>query len=292
MKKTCLFLFAVLLLLNFTSCQCDHIYTEATCQTPKTCEKCGETVGKALECEYSDPTCEKPGICKWCNGTNGTALGHDFTEANCFSPMTCRRCNKTEGERLSHIYKSGICSICQSKDPNFIDLNEVGFTNRHGYDAWIMVADYNLEEGYVELNQSLECVKFSNGYFDHGILYIISDSISSALGTMIGIEGFELSEEAAQELSDNSRNFKNGSHDFLLSLKRSPAYTLLENDVMKYEGNDTATITDRVVDNEKGYIIVKVKRIKRIFNYVPVDLIDWSRAIKEEDPDKLYFIQQ
>ena len=51
-----------------------HVWTEADCDTPKTCYKC--------------------------NATDGDALGHDWTEATEDQPKTCTRCGATEGDKL------------------------------------------------------------------------------------------------------------------------------------------------------------------------------------------------
>lgn len=51
-----------------------HSWTEADCDTPKTCNKC--------------------------NATEGTSLGHDWVDATYENPKTCEKCGLTEGEPL------------------------------------------------------------------------------------------------------------------------------------------------------------------------------------------------
>lgn len=51
--------------------ECDHDWWEATCETPRTCVKCGKT--------------------------DGSPLGHDWEPATYSSPQTCRRCGLAEG---------------------------------------------------------------------------------------------------------------------------------------------------------------------------------------------------
>lgn len=66
---------------------CDHTYEDATCTTPKTCSRCGDTIG--------------------------SALGHDWSAATCTAPKTCSICGATEGDALSHKYIT--CMVCQEK---------------------------------------------------------------------------------------------------------------------------------------------------------------------------------
>ena len=48
---------AVAIILTLTLV-CVHSWTEATCSTPITCEKCGETQGVPLEHEWIAATCK------------------------------------------------------------------------------------------------------------------------------------------------------------------------------------------------------------------------------------------
>ena len=43
---------------------------------------------------------------------------HVYADATCTLPATCE-CGATEGEALGHSYKSGVCSACGEKDPDF-----------------------------------------------------------------------------------------------------------------------------------------------------------------------------
>lgn len=54
------------------ACKHEHVWTEATCTTPKTCSACGETEGEPL--------------------------GHSWKEATYNAPKTCTVCGATEGE--------------------------------------------------------------------------------------------------------------------------------------------------------------------------------------------------
>ncbi len=70
---------------------CMHSYAPATCTTPKTCEKCGDTEGEALGHDYDKgtvtkkPTCTAKGIktftCSVCKGTKTESIeatGHTY----------------------------------------------------------------------------------------------------------------------------------------------------------------------------------------------------------------------
>lgn len=65
---------------------CSHNWKTATCTTPKTCSKCGET--------------------------SGNALGHTWKSASCTQPKTCSKCGKKEGNALGHTTSTGICTRC------------------------------------------------------------------------------------------------------------------------------------------------------------------------------------
>ena len=69
---------------------CNHEFTEATCEKPKTCTKCGVTDGEALGHNWVDATCEKAKHCTRCEATEGEPLEKP-TEA----AKGCSKCNKT-----------------------------------------------------------------------------------------------------------------------------------------------------------------------------------------------------
>ena len=105
---------------------CDHVWTEATCTTPKTCSKCNTTVGEPKghswsngECsvcgepcshEWSEATCTAAKTCGICGVTEGSALGHSWKDATCTAPKTCGRCGEAEGEANGHSWKDATCT--------------------------------------------------------------------------------------------------------------------------------------------------------------------------------------
>ena len=86
-------------------------------------EATGKYVNKLTACEHNwkDATCTTPKTCTKCGNTEGSALGHNWTAATCDAPKTCSRCGATEGSALTHNYVNGYCSYCGAKDPNYVD---------------------------------------------------------------------------------------------------------------------------------------------------------------------------
>ena len=111
----------------------DHDWKEATCTTPKTCERCKATEGEALGHDYSvdvegtaqAATCTEAGKeankkCSRCDdekvGATIPALDHDWKEATCTTPKTCERCKETEGEALGHKWDEGVVTTAPTVD--------------------------------------------------------------------------------------------------------------------------------------------------------------------------------
>ena len=107
-----LFLLSVTLFLMLSSCQpkCKHSFLDATCDTPSTCQKCGETRGEALGHIYEDATCAKAATCVTCGNTTGKELGHIGGEATCFSQAICSICMLPYGELEEHDFTKQIVS--------------------------------------------------------------------------------------------------------------------------------------------------------------------------------------
>lgn len=91
MKKYLFTMFTLLFMLALNGCGHEHVFTDATCVTPRTCTTCGETEGDALGHSLIDATCDTPQICNRCNFIGQEALGHT-TEVG-----KCERCNLFQG---------------------------------------------------------------------------------------------------------------------------------------------------------------------------------------------------
>ena len=79
--------------------ECQHVWKDATCTSPKKCGKCGKTEGREL--------------------------GHDWDEGSCTTPKKCKRCGSTMGTALGHDYQNGICSRCGQADPDHLFISNV-----------------------------------------------------------------------------------------------------------------------------------------------------------------------
>lgn len=94
MKKYVYFISVTLIAFILGGCGHEHIYTDATCTTPKICTECGETEGDALGHNFIEATCETPQICDRCNVTGQEALGHTIDVGK------CDRCGLYQGKDI------------------------------------------------------------------------------------------------------------------------------------------------------------------------------------------------
>ncbi len=116
MKKTILALTVAMLLLLTAACapKCEHVFSEATCTVPSTCELCGVTEGEVLPHPFADATCTAPKTCTACGVTEGEVLPHSFADATCDAPKTCTSCGATEGTALEHDYEEATCTVAKT----------------------------------------------------------------------------------------------------------------------------------------------------------------------------------
>lgn len=104
-KRLTLIALVLVCALALSACGCKHeTWTDANCETPKTCADCGETEGAPLGHSWTAATCETPKTCETCGKTEGEALGHAWVDADCENPKTCSNCKLTEGEALGHAW--------------------------------------------------------------------------------------------------------------------------------------------------------------------------------------------
>ena len=98
--------------------RCDHVWQEATCSAPQTCEKCGRTKGDPVDHSYTTANCTYPAMCRYCYAIQGEPLGHDWQSATCVSLESCSRCIATRGHRARHTLgdstdgQTKSCTVC------------------------------------------------------------------------------------------------------------------------------------------------------------------------------------
>ena len=142
--------------LFLTGC-CDHEWVDATCGTPKTCSKCGETEGEPTgDHTWVDATCTEPKTCSVCGETEGEALGHDWEAATCTEPETCSVCGETEGKALGHDWKAATCT-----EPKTCSVcgKTKGEALGHTVDEWNVTKEATCAEEGEETGECSVCKK-------------------------------------------------------------------------------------------------------------------------------------
>ena len=118
--------------LLLAACCIRHDWEDATCTTPKTCSKCGETEGTSLGHDWQEATCSAPKTCSTCGEERGDTLEHDWEDATCNTPKTCNLCGETEGGLLEHdltaanYQEPGICTMCNEAFGDPLEPTQLG----------------------------------------------------------------------------------------------------------------------------------------------------------------------
>ena len=108
---------------------CLHDYADATCATPQTCKKCGQTNGSALGHTYSAATCTAPKTCNSCGATIGSAAGHKWT--NITQTVQHEEQGHYEDVAVAKYIKKYKCYACSNKS-NTLDEYYSHFDSVHG----------------------------------------------------------------------------------------------------------------------------------------------------------------
>lgn len=173
------------LLLCLAGCgECEHQWSDATCELPKTCTLCGATEGVAFGHSWQSADCERAKTCVICQKTEGEALGHSWQDADCLTAKTCSLCGHTEGDALGHsilpanYQTAATCSACGYTEgelltPKFAE-----------YSVAVIPAKLGVEYDYLA-----DC--YIQGYTTLGKLVWEDYQVFSSDDTHPGVEGYE-----------------------------------------------------------------------------------------------------
>ncbi|MBQ7760468.1 MAG: CotH kinase family protein [Clostridia bacterium] len=129
MKKILLLLFIFLALcFVLISCDCEHSFSSANCQAPKTCVSCGATEGEIGTHLWQNNTCLSLGVCQICGVTEEREVGHQWSSELCTLNKICRVCQKTEDGR-EHSWDTTKCL----ETPTCLDCGFVGNEISHNW---------------------------------------------------------------------------------------------------------------------------------------------------------------
>ena len=101
-----------------------HVWQEATCTEPATCQKCGITEGIAIGHNWQNATCTKPKTCSVCKVTQGEPTGHSFVPAS-EHLLACSTCQFEIGRNFDNIQLDTIYIIDDYAEVKFISCEFV-----------------------------------------------------------------------------------------------------------------------------------------------------------------------
>jgi hypothetical protein len=244
-----------------------HKWVEATCTSPKSCERCKQTVGSALGHSWSAVTCTDPATCTICGTTSGSALGHRWADATCVNPKTCTICGTTEGEALGHDWLDAtctepmICSVCHT-----IVGNALG----HSFGETVVHVPTPGVQGYSEhtctacgFNEKFDFVDFQG--------VTVSGKLDSYLG-----DG-EVTIELIRDGEVVRTVVVNGAKEYSITDVEAGAYTLRvskeKHATMEYEitvGGENVSVDAKIcpIGDVTGDGVVNIKDFQRLLRHV------------------------
>jgi len=144
--------------------ECKHAWVDATCTAPKTCSKCGETVGEALgHTAGAEATCTTAQTCTVCGIELAPALGHAWVDATCTAPKTCSNCGETVGEALGHT--AGAEATCTTAQTCTVCGAELAPALGHSYGEGVVTAPTCTEKGFT----TYTCTVCGDSYTDNEV---------------------------------------------------------------------------------------------------------------------------
>ena len=170
-----------LFMIMLTGCHLGHDWQEATCTTPRTCLKGGETEGEALGHTWVDSNCTEPKHCSVCGETEGKALGHKLgSEATYQLPAYCSVCGEAVGEPLEADFDV-LGLVCDMEVGKFYDYITTCKRNQDLKTVAAMaITDYNIlesddtheaKEGYEWRIVSFDLAFYDQNARDYGYMY-------------------------------------------------------------------------------------------------------------------------
>lgn len=147
----------------FSSNNCSHELTGATCSTPQTCTECGKTKGSAIDHQWKEATCTDPKTCEYCAKTDGEALGHNWEGDSCTEARVCNRCSFVDKDSVGHDWidatyeKPKTCAVCGITEGSPL-INYQGTTKYvvEGYESALSYAKMNGYEADYAYNDTRE----------------------------------------------------------------------------------------------------------------------------------------
>ena len=106
-KKCAGALSALILAILLTGCGCDHEWQRATCQEPRTCNRCGETEGKIRSHEWASTDCRAPEGCIVCGTLEGIELTHEW-QKDCKICIHCGHDERPADDRFPEALAAGL----------------------------------------------------------------------------------------------------------------------------------------------------------------------------------------
>lgn len=191
--RLCVILQTLILIFSFTSCehqehQCDHVWQEATCKSPKTCTVCG------LE--------------------EGTVSEHNWEEATCVAQKTCTVCGETIGNVNSkaHDYLGDVCQLCGT-----IQLTLSNYEKYLDYSATVSPQYNSALELYVGVTCNFKVIGNSHYKYNDVIIKVREVHYGSREDYQGALMGKEVSPYSEKELSVTLNLAGNGSDSTYLS---------------------------------------------------------------------------
>lgn len=151
---------------------CQHIYSMATCTSPRVCIKCGKTSGFAKGHRVTKPTCTRAAKCVLCGKKMTDELGHNYVLGECTREINGVKCGHYSLDYCPKLYFTGDMSDMTSKK----DVRDIEFEYR---------SHSQILNGFAKIKiQGTSSVKYAKKNFT--INFYQDDTYSSKMGVNVG----------------------------------------------------------------------------------------------------------